>query len=123
MCENHFLLKIDDIFQIACLKLNYKSAHNRVSNYIYNQLLPNSNVHEHVTRQQNDIHATNIKTYMEKQLINFKISNTWNKMPNSIKLLSGNISLKGFTKHVKAFLLSSYSLVCQNNSCYVCNNA
>ena len=68
------LLKQDDIFNSTCVKLFVRRMENILPTYLHGQLPSNFKTHDYETRQQEDIHQFAIKTELEKQSFNTKIS-------------------------------------------------
>ena len=113
------LFKISDIFKINCVKLYLKYSHNTLPDYFGTQLTPNSQIHHYETRQAGDIHNMPINSELEKQQINTKVSMIWNKLPEYLK--TPNIPINCTISRLKKHILSSYSDVCTEPNCYVCN--
>ena len=107
------LLRLDDIFTSACVKLFVKRMENSLPTYLHRQLPTNLTTHDYETRQQGDIHQFAIKTELEKQSLNTKISIVWNDAPNNVR----NSRLKSITKIYKRHLLSSYKEFCEIENC------
>jgi len=114
------LLKLDDIFHVACAKFYYSIKTNLVSHY-FQQLLPrNTDIHNYYTRNNEDLHIFNANTNLQNQLVNVKISKVWNSLPISLKAM--NLSNKCFSYKVKNFYLSQYPTECFIPNCYICGN-
>ena len=117
--KNLNLLTIDNLFTISCCKLYHKVMNRTVRNpYFLNQLPTNKSIHNYDTRRRNDIHHQNIKTNIEKQTLNSKISTSWNYLPDNLKLI--NISQYTLTKSLKKYFVSKYSDTCLVQNCYIC---
>ena len=108
------ILKIDDIYKIECIKLYLKNRKNLLPNYLSQQLIANNEIHTYNTRQTDDIHNRTIRSRLEEQLLNTKISKVWNNLPNSIKELSS-------ISRLKQYFLSLYQINCNILNCYICN--
>lgn len=119
--KNMKLLTIEDLFSYNCCKLYYKISCGIIQRqYFHDQLYSNRLVHPYTTRQRNNIHCHNIHSNIEKkQSINFKISTTWNNLPNSLKLI--NISQHSFSKKLRNHFISKYLTECYVQNCYICN--
>ena len=108
------ILKIDDIYKIECVKLYLKNRKNLLTNYLSQQHITNNEIHTYNTRQTDDIHNRTIRSRLEEQLLNTKISKVWNNLPNSIKELSS-------ISRLKQYFLSLYQINCNILNCYICN--
>ena len=117
--KNLNLLTIDNLFTLNCCKLYHKVINKTVRNpYFLKQLPTNKYFHNYNTRQKSDIHHYKIKTNREKQSVNFKISNSWNCLPDNLKLI--NVSQQILTKSLKKYFISKYPDACQDRNCYIC---
>ena len=119
--KEQYLLKLQDIFKSSCLKLNFMTATNTdPTNYLRNQLPLNSSLHHHNTRQSSHLHSYNpSSTSLSKQLINHKIPQIWNELPDHIKILPSNKHT--FSAKIKKYLISMYPNHCSIESCFICN--
>jgi len=113
------ILTLNDIFLSNCCKLYFKSIKNNLRPYFEQQLQTNRQTHNYATRQQANIHYTNIKSNLETQLINYKISVAWNKLPHQIKE-NLNISPQTFSKNLKRHFTISYQEHCPIRNCNIC---
>ena len=108
------------MFKLSCCKLYHKSKMGILKPYFTQQLLANSSVHSSETRQANDIHQTNVTTTIQSQLINSKISSSWNELPHSLKTRNF-CSTKSLSNTLKKHYLSKYPAICSIKNCYICN--
>jgi hypothetical protein len=113
-------LTLNDIFLTNCCKLYQKSVNNILRPYLQSQLQTNCQTHNHETRQQSNVHCVNIKTSIEKQSLNFKISTAWNKLPNQIKSYI-HLSPCTFSRNLKKYCVSNYQEICAIQNCRICN--
>ena len=63
-----------------------------------------------------------IKNNLDKQLLNYKLSDTWNKIPVSLQEQFNNMSTHAFIKKIKLHFISRYKDDCQIDKCYICKN-
>lgn len=113
------LLTIEDLFNYNNCKLYYKISTGLVKRqYFHDQLYSNRFLHNYPTRQYDNIHCQNIHLNIEKQSINFKISTSWNNLPNTIK--TSMISQSTFSKKLRDHYISNYQNLCNIVNCYVC---
>jgi len=114
------ILTVHDICLSNCCKLYFKSQNNKLRPYFQQQLRTNRQIHSYTTRQYDNIHYTNIRTNIEKQSLNYKISVTWNELPHHIRT-NLNISPYTFSSNVKKYLVSKYQEMCTLQNCSVCH--
>jgi hypothetical protein len=117
------LLKVEDLFNLACSKLYWKKVHNQLPKFHSLQLptfeeQQNSN---RQTRQSTDIITFPHRTNLDKQLFNYSVSKVWNQLPSNIKDHVSR-SVNSFSNSIKTFLLSLYTTQCSLSTCYVCTN-
>ena len=113
------LLKIEDIFTVQCIKLYLKYKLDILPEYHSLQIVTNSDIHSHFTRHNQDLHQQPTKKTLEEQLLNFKIAQEWNKIPNYIKDNLKTISSIG---KLKQYLISKYKINCTKRNCDECRN-
>ena len=64
-----------------------------------------------------------VKNNLDKQLLNYKFSDTWNKIPVSLQEIVNNMSiLYAFIKKIKLHFISSCKDSCEIDKCYICKN-
>ena len=112
------LLKIDDIYTMQCIKLFLKNRQQILQQYLSQQLTTNNLIHRYNTRQQFNIHDTPIRTKLEEQQINTKISQSWNNLPISVR---DSLKSPSSAPLLKRYLLSQYFTSCPTQNCYICN--
>ena len=91
------LLKVSDISSLCQLKFYYNLVHRKVHEYFYQ--LPfyvNHGVHDHYTRQQQNLHICVVKHTFAKKCIRYSL-------PNLINETSLNIIDKVYTHSVNGF--------------------
>jgi len=111
------MLKIQDLYITECFKLFLKNRKKTLPQYLENQLLPNFEFHNYNTRQVTHIHNLPIRTKLEEQQINTKISTVLNHLPDSIKH-----SPTSSTVTLKDHLLSQYNITCNITGCHTCRH-
>ena len=106
--EEFKVLKVEDLHMYNTFCLMQKIIHHpqTVPAAINKLLTLHKNVHNHDTRNKNDIHATNINhlTYGGRKL-NYKGRNYWNNLPVQLKQ---ETKIKTFKENLKAQNLSQY---------------
>lgn len=116
------LLKIQDIISHNELKFYYKYINNQLPKSIQSlNIQRNNNIHNHLTRIQNDLHCVRVKHEYAKKRIVYNLPKTVNSTPTNIKSKVYTHSFKGFSNYVKNYLLGQYSNDCYIQNCYICN--
>ena len=137
------LLKLDDLFKLACCKFLYKNKNNTLPTY-FNNFLNNLPIQEdraaprrisNIPSRFDDtlhnipnfsprikINLTNTKT--SRLCIRHKIPDLINEnyLPQIVLDKVDTHSLKGFTEYAKNYIIDNYSSVCTVHNCFVCNN-
>lgn len=102
------ILKINDIYNLNVLIFTYKCI-NRTDNFpqdlFCNYFQTNQNIHDHDTRQINNLHTSKFRTNYGKRSIKNQGEIVWNKTPNFIKDSKNPITLK---QHFKKHVISLY---------------
>ena len=113
--KQHYLLKLDDIYKMQCLKLYYKIENNMCSNFIHTLLIHNRNIHGYNTRGRNEVRPTN------------ETRSTWlrHSLPRIIQdtpnhLLNLECTIETFSRLLKNFFISAYTTVCTREPCLPC---
>ena len=113
------LLKINDIFNLACSKFYLKIKQKLVPVYFQQQLPHNRSLHSYYTRNRNNLHIFHTTSKLNNQLINVKIAKVWNNLPSNIK---NDTNYHSTELKIKTHLISRYPTVCNIRNCYVCLN-
>ena len=111
------LLKIDDIFKLDCIQLYIKNRQNKLPHYLSNQLLTNEHFHSYNTRQTQNIHNLPIRTKLEEQQINTKVSIVYNNLQENIK---SKVTSCASIKTIKKEIIAQYQENCNILNCYIC---
>lgn len=112
------VLKVDDIFCIECTKIVLKSRNKLLPSYFSDQIIVNSNLHNHSTRQSQDLHCNAIKSRLEEQLINTKLSIVWNHLT---EVIGTSLTSTSSTIKLKQYILENYQETCIIINCPICN--
>lgn len=97
------LLKLKQLYELQASKLIYKASQGELPAPIAKLYKPNTNIHNHYTRQHQNPHIRFRRTQLASNQINHKGPEIWTKLTNNIKT-SKNI--KVFIRSLKHFLLS-----------------
>ena len=114
------LLKLEDIYQMNCIRLYCSFLKCSCPNYIINAV--NFVSKKYSTRQSHCNYMLSIKNNLDKQLLNYKLSDTWNKIPVSLQEQFNNMSTHAFIKKIKLHFISRYKDDCLIDKCYICKN-
>jgi hypothetical protein len=122
--KNLGLLKFGDLCALHDLKLCYK-IENRQSPEFFSQFHSSvsrvnstSNV---TTRFSSNIRIPRIKHEFSRSSIAYRYPNVLNNMPDNIKLKVYSHSWNGLKNYFKNIITASYSTVCMNENCFICN--
>ena len=78
-------LKINDIFNISCSRFYFKVQSNLTPLYFKQELPRNTDIHSHNTRNSQNLHTYNTTSELRKQLLNVKIPQCWNSLPQNLR--------------------------------------
>ena len=114
--KRNYILKVEDMYKLQCLKLYYKIQHGIAPLYVSNLTVHNRQVHDHNTRGRDDIRPTDIKSkWLRHSLPDLII-----KTPNHIIRRINHTSIDTFSLHATLFYLDQYELACTLDVCLVC---
>ena len=119
----HFeILKINNLFDLNCLKFIYNYNKKELPNYFLNfRYEQRSSIHDHDTRFADLIDAEPTRTVMAENCIRHHIVTLLNCTPSCILDKIATHSLQGFTFYIKRYYLHQMSYECSLRQCYVCN--
>ena len=120
--KNQILLKIEDIFTLQCIKFYYKYSHGKLPAYFKKFFPRNSDVHEHRTRNRDQLHLYPYNNSTTLNCIRFHIPNLINKLPVLVSQKIDTHSLAGFSHYVKLYLIGQYQTECLIQNCYICGH-
>ena len=116
------LLKIDGIFDIQCMKCFDKFTNNTLPKYFHSLFRYNRDIYEIVTRNHNQLQLFPTPTHSADNVLRDHIPKLIDKFPRYITDRIRTHSIQAFSSHLKSQIIDSYSSVCSNPKCYVCNN-
>ena len=85
-------------------------------------IIRNTNIHEHNTRRQSNLHIYRTQHTFARHCLRHDLPNTLN---NTCELVKGKIythSLSGFTNYAKHQIIQNYELTCNITRCYICSH-
>lgn len=97
------LLTVKEIYEFRVLCFVYKQRAHTLPTVFDNYYMPNSALHNRITRQNNDLHIRSYKTRVGKLSIRVSGATFWNKLPLDIK---NTQSFKNFKSKCKNYLLN-----------------
>ena len=114
-------LSVSDMLLLNSMKFYYKYKHNEVPDYFTSfNLHTQGSTHDYNTRQRDDIRTNRVRIDLNEKCLRNYLPKTINSIPNQILNRIDTHSMEGFASAVKHHLINKYGLVCQNESCYVC---
>ena len=114
------LLKLDGIF--FSIKFFNKFTNNTLPKYFCSLCRYKRHIYEIETRNHNQVHLFPTRTHSVKHVLRHHIPKLIDKFPRYITDRIGTHSIKAFSRHLKSHIIDSYSSVCSDSQCYVCNN-
>ena len=115
-------LILDGIFDIQCMRFFYKFTNNTLPKYFHCLFKYNCEIYEIVTINYNQLHLFPTRTHSAENVLKHHIPKLIDKFPRHIKDRIRTHSIHGFSSRLKAYINDSYSYVCSDPQCYVCNN-
>ena len=113
--ENN-LLKLPDMYKIQCLKLHYKIERDEVPFLYGSSTLRNRDIHDHNTRQRNQIRQTGSNSKWLRHYLPRLISAT----PPSLLANISSTTIHTFSSTCSSHYISAYETVCTKAICLPC---
>jgi hypothetical protein len=115
-------LRLGDILTQKTLKFYYNYQHRNLPAFFQSFLIkPRSSVHNHNTRQRNNLCVNKTKRKFADNLIRNLVIITVNSTPRNIIEKVNTHSFDGFSKYIKVMFLQDYQTDCSVSNCYVCS--
>ena len=115
------LLKLEDIFKINILKFIYKYENGLLPNYFSILFIENTANHDHNTRNRNVNRIPIPRTTSAKETIRYYLPSFMNDIPVLVRDKISTHSLKGFTNYSRSHYINTYTIECNIQNCYICN--
>ena len=115
------ILKIQNVLDMKCLKFYYRYRHELVPEYFANMFLFLPNTHQYETRYRDQTIVPQPNKKASSKIVRFYIPKLLLKTPTLITDKIFTHSYEGFSLYVKNYFLQSYTFICPNRNCYVCN--
>ena len=117
------LLKFTDLLILRELNCYYKFIHKLLPIPLQNwKIVKNTNIHEHNTRRQTNLHIYRTQHTCEIQCLRHDLPITLNNIDELVKYKLYTHSLSGFTNYAKHQIIQNYKLICNIARCYICNH-
>ena len=118
------ILKVHDICALHGLKFCFKLENGLLPGYFHQSgiFTKNSSLHQYQIRRNNDYVIPLIKHEFARLGIRFRIPLFFNELDNCYKDKIYTHSLNGLKVYFKKRKISLYINVCNNQTCYICNN-
>ena len=114
------ILSVPDML-LNSMKFYYKYKHKEVPDYLASFALhTQGSTHDYNTRQRDDIRTNRTRINLTEKCLRNYLPKTINSIPNHILNRIDTHSIEGFASAVKHYLISKYSIECQDENCYVC---
>ena len=114
------LLKIEDIFEIQCLKFYYKYRKAILPKYLIYMFTENRDAHNHNTRQTSHLHHCVTRTVSARNCVRISLPVLIDKTPNDVLQRVWTHTIDGFASLAKLLALQKYENVCPIRHCYIC---
>ena len=115
------ILSVPDMLLLNSMKFYYKYKHKEVPDYFASFTLhTQGSTHDYNTRQRDDIRTNRTRINLTEKCLRNYLPKTINSIPNHILTRIDTHSIEGFASAVKHYLISKYSIECQDENCYVC---
>ena len=98
------ILKLKQLYTLQAAKLIYKATQGELPKPLVKLYKPNTEIHQHNTRQHNNPHIRYRRTQRASNQINHKGPEIWSNLNNHLKSCTNT---KTFTNSLKQFLLNS----------------
>ena len=114
-------LSVPDMLLLNSMKFYYKYKHKEVPDYFDSFTLhTQGSTHDYNTRQRDDIRTNRTRINLTESCLRNYLPKTINSVPNHILTRIDTHSIEGFASAVKHYLISKYSIECQDENFYVC---
>ena len=120
--KSNKLLKIEDIFEIQCLKLYYRYWKVILPKYLLDMFIENRDVHTHNTRsrQTSYLHHGVTRTVSARNCIRYSLPVLIDRTSNNVLQRVTRHSIDAFAFLAKSYALERYENDCHFRNCYIC---
>ena len=116
-------MKLDGIFDIQLINLFYKFTNNTPPKYFHSLFRYNREIYEIETTTHSQLHHFPTRTHSAENVLKHHIPKLIDKCPRYIKDRIRTHSIHAFSSHIVSYIIDSYSSICFDPVCSVCNNS
>ena len=113
------LLKVNDIFDVQCLKFWYKFVNTKLPNYFKDMFKYNYELHDIGTRSHDRLHLYPTRTSGARNVLRHHIPELLNKFPEYLRHRFKTHNLHSISYHIKCYFIDLYSYNCSFIDCYI----
>ena len=115
------LLKLSDLLEFSALKFYFKYLHGSLPRFFFNfNIATQGTQHSHGTRQRDQIRVDRSRNNLADNRIRIFLPTLVNSTPLDLLHKITTHSIRGFSFHIKRYLINRYRDNCSNTNCYVC---
>ena len=115
------LLKVNDLYNLAALKLFHKYENNDLPSYFTNIFASQIAPHEYNTRHKNSSHQKS-NTISASHSPRYCVPRVVETIPDYLTSTVKMVKLPTFSNTTKKYFISNYKYSCPIYNCYICNN-
>jgi hypothetical protein len=115
------LLKYDDMYQLASLKLYFKYINDLLPE-CFSTMFDSTRLEHGYDLRHHRLPVPVSRKVFTSKCIRYSIPNLVNNMPLNITAKFQTHSLQGFSNYVKRYFINQYKENCTKPNCYVCNS-
>ena len=116
------ILKLEDMFVLSMLKWYFKYVHEQLPKYFLKFIIDiQHQTHEHDNRDKTRRRVPVPRLFMSRHCIRNHIATVVNSTDTCIIDKIYTHSFQGYSKYIKKHILSNYSVDCNIDNCYSCN--
>ena len=115
------ILKLEDMFKLNMLKWYHRYIQKQLPEYFLHYIISHQyEIHHHNTRYKSMISQPKTRIYAARRCLRNHVSVIINSMPKTVIEKVYTHSYKGFALYAKKTIISTYSLDCIKEDCYIC---
>ena len=120
--KTHRLLKLEDIFNLRCLKFYYNLKNNKVPLYFHEMLPTAGSIHGRATRQAAGLHQQRApRTAGASKCLKNKILDEIVYFDRSVLDKIHTHTFQSYSDYAKNFLINRYVVECRRDNCWICH--
>ena len=120
--KNSKILKLKDMFSLACLKFIYKYFERSLPFHFNNiMLIEQASIHSYGTRQSQRFRLNITRTLRAQNTIRNYLPKFANSLPECIYNKLFTHSLQGISNYAKLLYLAEYRIECNVANCFICH--